>query len=98
MRPSARRAELKRSRIVFAEGEDERVLRAVQIIVEEKIAHPVLVGRPRVLESRIKKFGVSLRLGEDCTIVNPEHDERHRDDRRQVRRRYGQLGMATSHR
>jgi malate dehydrogenase (oxaloacetate-decarboxylating)(NADP+) len=76
---SARRADLARSRIVFAEGEDERILRAVQIIVEEKIAHPILVGRPRVLESRIKKFGVRLRLGEDCTVVNPEQDERHRE-------------------
>ena len=76
---SARRAELAHSRIVFAEGEDERVLRAAQIIVEEKIAHPILVGRPRVLESRIKKFGVRLRLGEDCTVVNPEQDERHRE-------------------
>jgi malate dehydrogenase (oxaloacetate-decarboxylating)(NADP+) len=99
---SARRADLKRSRVVFAEGEDERVLRAVQIIAEEKIAHPILVGRPRVLESRIKKFGVRLRLGEDCTVVNPEQDERHREfwmeyhrlmNRRGVTAQYAKLEM-----
>ena len=76
---AARRADLARSRIVFAEGEDERVLRAAQIIVEEKIAHPILVGRPGVLESRIRKFGVRLRLGVDCTVINTDHDERHRE-------------------
>src|SRR5688500_18665507 len=99
---AARRAGLERSRIVFAEGEDERVLRAVQIIVEEKIAHPILVGRPRVLESRLKKFGVRLRLGEDCTVVNPEQDERHREfwmeyhrlmNRRGVTAQYAKLEM-----
>src|SRR5688572_4616905 len=99
---AARRAGLERSRIVFAEGEDERVLRAVQIIVEEKVAHPILVGRPRVLESRLKKFGVRLRLGEDCTVVNPEQDERHREfwreyhglmNRRGVTAQYAKLEM-----
>jgi malate dehydrogenase (oxaloacetate-decarboxylating)(NADP+) len=76
---AARKAGLERSRIVFAEGEDERVLRAAQIMYEEKLAHPVLVGRPRVLESRIKRFGLHLRLGEHFTVVNPEQDERHRE-------------------
>jgi len=99
---SARRAGLERSRIVFAEGEDERVLRAVQIIVDEKIAHPILVGRPKVLESRIRKFGVRLNLGSDVTIVNPEHDDRHREfwmeyhrlmNRRGVTAQYAKLEM-----
>jgi malate dehydrogenase (oxaloacetate-decarboxylating)(NADP+) len=75
---AARRADLAHSRIAFAEGEDERVLRAVQIIVEEKVAHPVLVGRPKVLEDRIKRFGIHLRLS-DITVVNPEQDPRHRE-------------------
>ncbi|RTZ40725.1 NADP-dependent malic enzyme [Candidimonas sp. SYP-B2681] len=65
-----------KSRIVFAEGEDERVLRAVQIIVDEKLAKPILVGRPSVLEDRIKKFGLRLRLGKDVEVTNPDYDER----------------------
>src|SRR3546814_3172931 len=62
--------------IVFAEGEDERVLRAVQVVVDEKLAKPILVGRPAVLEDRIKKYGLRLRLGVDVEITNPEYDER----------------------
>ena len=76
---TARKVPPERSRIVFAEGEDERVLRAVQILVEEKLAQPVLVGRPAVLENRIKRFGLRLKVGEDFTVVNPEQDERHRE-------------------
>jgi malate dehydrogenase (oxaloacetate-decarboxylating)(NADP+) len=76
---AARKAAPERSRIIFAEGEDERVLRAVQILIDEKLAHPVLVGRPRVLETRIKRFGLRLQMGEHFTIVNPEQDERHRE-------------------
>ncbi|MFO7304267.1 MAG: NADP-dependent malic enzyme [Gammaproteobacteria bacterium] len=76
---AARKVPPERSRIVFAEGEDERVLRAVQILVDEKLAQPILVGRPAVLENRIKRFGLRLRLGVDVTVVNPEYDERHRE-------------------
>ncbi|QDJ36799.1 NADP-dependent malic enzyme [Bordetella hinzii] len=65
-----------KARIVFTEGEDERVLRAVQVIVDEKIAKPILVGRPAVLLSRIEKYGLRLRLGEDVEVTNPEYDER----------------------
>ncbi len=65
-----------KSRIVFTEGEDERVLRAVQVIVDEKLARPILVGRPEVLLARIEKFGLRLRLGEDVEVTNPEYDER----------------------
>ncbi|AMG87419.1 NADP-dependent malic enzyme [Bordetella bronchiseptica] len=65
-----------RARIVFTEGEDERVLRAVQVIVDEKVAKPILVGRPQVLLSRIEKFGLRLRLGQDVEVCNPEYDER----------------------
>ncbi|MGP1614936.1 MAG: NADP-dependent malic enzyme, partial [Pollutimonas bauzanensis] len=65
-----------KSRIVFTEGEDERVLRAVQIIVDEKVAKPILVGRPAVLADRIKKFGLRLRLGHDVEVTNPDYDER----------------------
>ena len=65
-----------KARIVFTEGEDERVLRAVQIIVDEKLARPILVGRPSVLASRIEKFGLRFKLGEDVEVTNPEYDER----------------------
>ncbi|AEA63515.1 NADP-dependent malic enzyme [Burkholderia gladioli] len=65
-----------KTRIVFAEGEEERVLRAVQVIVDEKLARPILIGRPEVLLARIEKFGLRLRLGEDVEVTNPEYDER----------------------
>ncbi|UOA10928.1 NADP-dependent malic enzyme [Methylobacter sp. S3L5C] len=68
-----------KKRIVFAEGEEERVLRAVQVIVDEKIATPILIGRPAVLQFRIEKFGLRLTPGVDFEIVNPELDERYRD-------------------
>ncbi len=65
-----------KARIVFTEGEDERVLRAVQVIVDEGLAKPILVGRPAVLLARIEKFGLRLRLGQDVEVTNPEFDER----------------------
>jgi malate dehydrogenase (oxaloacetate-decarboxylating)(NADP+) len=66
-------------RIVYAEGEDERVLRAVQVVVDEKLARPILVGRPAVLEQRIGKFGLRLKIGEHFDVINPDHDERYRE-------------------
>jgi malate dehydrogenase (oxaloacetate-decarboxylating)(NADP+) len=70
-------AELKR--IVYAEGEEERILRAVQVVVDEKLARPILVGRPAVLEKRIEKFGLRLKQGEHYDVINPDWDERYRD-------------------
>jgi malate dehydrogenase (oxaloacetate-decarboxylating)(NADP+) len=66
-------------RIVYAEGEDERILRAVQVVVDEKLARPILVGRPAVLEQRIQKFGLRLKQGEHFDVINPDFDERYRD-------------------
>ncbi len=66
-----------RSRIVFTEGEDERVLRAAQIMVDEKLGFPILVGRPAVLANRIKRFGLRIRLGIDVEVTDPEHDDRY---------------------
>jgi len=66
-------------RIVYAEGEEERVLRAVQVVVDEKLARPILVGRPAVLEQRIEKFGLRLKLGVHFDVINPDFDERYRD-------------------
>jgi malate dehydrogenase (oxaloacetate-decarboxylating)(NADP+) len=65
-------------RIVFAEGEEERVLRAVQVVVDEHLAKPVVIGRPAVLEKRIARFGLRIRPGIDFEVVNPEWDERYR--------------------
>jgi malate dehydrogenase (oxaloacetate-decarboxylating)(NADP+) len=76
---TAKKVAMDRKRIVFAEGEDERVLRAVQVIVDEKIANPILIGRPLVLEKRIERFGLRLILGQDVQVVNPEQDKHYRD-------------------
>ena len=76
---AAHKAPAERSRIVYAEGEDERVLRAVQIVVDENLATPILVGRPTVIEKGLKRHGLRLRIGENVTVVNPEHDERFRE-------------------
>jgi len=75
----AKRVPASQKRIVFAEGEDERVLRAVQIIIDEQLATPILIGRPSVIEYRIEKFGLRMKVGEDLEIVNPESDSRYRD-------------------
>ncbi len=66
-------------RVIYADGEDERVLRAAQVLIEEGIARPILVGRPAVIETRIKRYGLSLALGSDVTCINPEDDPRYRD-------------------
>ncbi|WP_109480222.1 NADP-dependent malic enzyme [Paraburkholderia sp. C35] len=77
MRPVFAAAKAQPARIVFAEGEDERVLRAAQFVLLEKIAKPILVGRPSVIEMRLKKMGSKLKCGEDVEIVNPEDDPRY---------------------
>jgi malate dehydrogenase (oxaloacetate-decarboxylating)(NADP+) len=73
----AKRAE--RKRIAFAEGEEERVLRAAQVVVDEGLARPTLIGRPEVIQQRIERFGLRLQSGRDYDSVNTEHDERYRD-------------------
>jgi len=65
-------------RVAFAEGEDERVLRAAQLVLDEGLARPILIGRPAVIETRIAKAGLRLRLGDDVECVNPEDDPRFR--------------------
>ena len=66
-------------RIVFAEGEDERVLRAAQSMVEEGVDTPILIGRPEVVEARLDREGLKIRPGKDFELVNPENDPRYRD-------------------
>ncbi|WP_369054448.1 NADP-dependent malic enzyme [Burkholderia gladioli] len=77
MRPVFTAAKAKEARIVFAEGEDERVLRAAQFVLQEKIAKPIIIGRPAVVEMRLKKIGSKLRAGTDFEIVDPEDDPRY---------------------
>ncbi|HEV7815686.1 MAG TPA: NADP-dependent malic enzyme [Janthinobacterium sp.] len=93
-------------RIVYAEGEEERVLRAVQVVVDERLARPILVGRPAVLETRIQRFGLRLKLGVDFDIINPDFDERYRDywqtyyamtSRKGVTQEYAKLEMRRRH-
>ena len=79
MKPVFAKAKESPRRIVFTEGEDERVLRAVQVIADERLAKPIVVGRPAVLERRIKRYGLRLQPGADFELVNPEDDPRHRE-------------------
>jgi len=68
-----------KKRVCFAEGEEERVLRAVQIVVDEDLAKPTLIGRPAIIAQRIEKFGLRLQEGKDYQVVNVEQDHRYRD-------------------
>ena len=79
MKPLFAAAKAKPKRVVYAEGEDERVLRAVQIVVDERLALPLLIGRPQVVEQRIERLGLRVRAGRDFNLVNPELDPRYRD-------------------
>ena len=76
MSPLFSQAKLAPKRVVYADGEDERVLRAAQTVTDEKMAFPILVGRPAVIEMRIRKLGLRLKPGENIEIVNPEDDAR----------------------
>ncbi|MBC7394667.1 MAG: NADP-dependent malic enzyme, partial [Variovorax sp.] len=79
MRPVFTAAKLaKAKRVAYAEGEDDRVLRAAQLAVDEGLARPVLIGRPAVIEARVKKAGLHLNLEKDVDIVDPENDPRFR--------------------
>jgi malate dehydrogenase (oxaloacetate-decarboxylating)(NADP+) len=79
MKPLFAAAKAAPKRVVYAEGEDERVLRAVQIVADEGLAQPVLIGRPQVIEQRIGRLGLRIRAGRDFDLVNPELDPRYRD-------------------
>jgi malate dehydrogenase (oxaloacetate-decarboxylating)(NADP+) len=68
-----------KKRVAYAEGEEERILRAAQIVVDERIARPTLIGRPAIIAQRVEKFGLRLREGVDYDVVNVEQDHRYRD-------------------
>ena len=102
----AKKTEPQHKRIVFAEGEEEKVLRAVQVVVDENLAQPILIGRPAVLEQRIKKLSLRLEPGKNIQIINPEHDDRYRDywqsyleltKRKGVTEQYAKLEMRRRH-
>jgi len=79
MRPVFEAAGTASRRIVFSEGEDERVLRAAQAILEETTEQPILIGRPDVIQTRCERLGLEIRPDRDFSIVNPENDPRYRD-------------------
>lgn len=78
MKPIFSRAKSSPKRVAYAEGEDERILRAVQVVVDEKIAQPVLIGRKNVIQHRVEKLGLRLRLDKDYVLVDPEDDPRYK--------------------
>ena len=79
MKPIVERAQEGGKRVIFADGEDERVLRATQVLIEDGIARPILIGRPSVIEQRLERFGLPLKAGKDFALINPEDDPRYRD-------------------
>ena len=79
MKPLMLAAKASPKRVVYADGEDERVLRAVQSVVEESIAQPTLIGRRAVVEKRLKQFGLSLAIDKDFALIDPENDPRYND-------------------
>ncbi|MET0436000.1 MAG: NADP-dependent malic enzyme [Devosia sp.] len=79
MKPMIEQAQSGAKRIAFADGEDERVLRAAQVILEDGIGKPILIGRPSVIEARLERFGLTIRPGKDFEVINPEDDPRYRD-------------------
>jgi malate dehydrogenase (oxaloacetate-decarboxylating)(NADP+) len=78
MKPVFTQAHSDPKRVVYAEGEDERILRAAQVVIEERLAKPILVGRPAVVETRLARFGLSIRPDRDFELINPEDDPRYR--------------------
>ena len=102
MKPLFAGAKESPKRIVYAEGEDERVLRALQVITDERLAVPILIGRPAVVERRIEQLGLRLREGTEYSLINPESDPRYRDywmtyhrltERRGVSQEYAKIEM-----
>jgi malate dehydrogenase (oxaloacetate-decarboxylating)(NADP+) len=82
-----------RKRVVYAEGEDERVLRAAQLAIEDGLATPILIGRPAVIEARIAKAGLRMKLGQEVECVNPESDARFRQYWETYHRLMGRNGI-----
>ena len=106
MKPIFSAAKASPRRMVYAEGEDERVLRAVQVILDEGLATPILVGRPRVIDRRLERLGLRMRSGKEFELVNPEFDPRYREywttyhrltERKGVSQEYARIEMRRRH-
>jgi malate dehydrogenase (oxaloacetate-decarboxylating)(NADP+) len=96
MRPLFAAAKAKPARVIYAEGEDERCLRAVQVAVDEQMVRPILVGRPAVIEARIARAGLRIKPGREIEIVNPEDDPRYRECWEDYQRLMGRQGVTPS--
>jgi malate dehydrogenase (oxaloacetate-decarboxylating)(NADP+) len=79
MKPIFAAARGAQKRVIYSEGEDERVLRATQVILEERLAIPVLIGRPEVIQERLKRYGLAMKPGVDFEVIDPHSDPRYRD-------------------
>jgi len=77
MKPIFERAKREPGRVIYAEGEDERVLRAVQVVIDEGLARPILIGRPEVIETRVERLGLRIAADTDFEVVNPQSDPRY---------------------
>ena len=97
MKPIFTAAKQEPKRIVYAEGEDERVLRAVQVVVDEGLAKPILIGRPTVLDRRIERYGLRIKAGEHFEVINPEFDSRYKTYWTEYHRLTGRRGISESY-
>lgn len=79
MKPIVAAAKRQPKRVIYSDGEDERVLRAAQVLMEDGIAEPILIGRPSVIAARCERFGLKIRPGDMFEVINPEDDPRYRD-------------------
>ena len=93
MRPVFTAAKKAPAKVVYAEGEDERVLRAVQAVLDEGLAQPVVIGRPEVVEMRIKRAGLRIVPGRDFDLINPSSDERHLELSAEYHKLMGRSGV-----
>jgi malate dehydrogenase (oxaloacetate-decarboxylating)(NADP+) len=93
MRPVFAAAKAHPARVIYAEGEDERVLRAVQVALDEGLAQPTLIGRPEVIQMRITRAGLRLKLGQNVAVIDPENDPRFRQYWEAYHRVMGRQGV-----
>jgi malate dehydrogenase (oxaloacetate-decarboxylating)(NADP+) len=93
MKPIFEAARSSPQRLVYTDGEEERVLRAVQVVVEERLARPILIGRPEVIDARVEKLGLGLHQGQDYELCSPNSDPRYNDYAAFYQERVGRKGI-----
>ena len=93
MKPLVEAARKDPKRVIYADGEDERVLSAIQTVREDNIARCIVIGRPDVIATRLERYGLTIRAGEDFDIINPEDDPRYRDYVNEYVQIAGRLGV-----